>query len=457
MFTQMRWRISVLFGIIILVSLLAMGLVTQNPASGAVSLRIVVIALIIAVAGALLVGLVVSAQVSRPLDRLTTKARSLSESQVSDWPVDNDVEEIANLASALRHTSERIDSQMMTLAEDHDLMAAVLTSMTDGVIVADERKMVRLVNEAGRGLIGSTPEQLIGRPLMEVVRDHELSQLYDKAIQQSSPESSLVRFGERRRQIQAVAVPVGADPPTGHGFLILRDITEQRQAETIRQEFVANVSHELRTPLTTLNALVETLEGGALEDREVAREFLDKMQVEVDNLTQLVEELFELSRIESNQESMRFEPHESRELLVAAASRLQAQAERAGLAIVVLATEELGPALVAREKIEQVLINLIHNSIKFTNPGGQIRLDAYESDSMIVFSVADDGVGIPLETIDRIFERFYKTDRSRSSDGAGLGLAITKHVVLAHGGRVWADSQVGKGSTFYFSVPMANS
>ncbi len=457
MFTQMRWRISVLFGIIILVSLLAMGLVTHNPPLGAISLRIVVIALIIAVAGALLVGLVVRAQVSRPLDRLTAKARSLTEGQVSDWPVDNDVEEIANLASALRHTSERIDSQMMTLSEGHDLMAAVLTSMTDGVIVADERKMVRLVNEAGRGLIGSTPEQLIGRPLMEVVRDHELSQLYDKAIQQSSPESALVRFGERRRQIQAVAVPVGADPPTGHGFLILRDITEQRQAETIRQEFVANVSHELRTPLTTLNALVETLEGGALEDREVAREFLDKMQVEVDNLTQLVEELFELSRIESNQESMRFEPHGSRELLVAAASRLQAQAERAGLAIVVLATEELGPALVAREKIEQVLINLIHNSIKFTHPGGQIRLDAYESDSMIVFSVADDGVGIPLETIDRIFERFYKTDRSRSSDGAGLGLAITKHVVLAHGGRVWADSQVGKGSTFYFSVPMASS
>ena len=221
MFTQMRWRISVLFGIIILVSLLAMGWSPKIQRRGAVSLRIVVIALIIAVAGALLVGLVVSAQVSRPLDRLTTKARSLSESQVSNWPVDNDLEEIANLASALRHASERIDSQMMTLAEDHDLMAAVLTSMTDGVIVADERKMVRLVNEAGRGLIGSTPEQLIGRPLMEVVRDHELSQLYDKAIQQSSPESSLVRFGERRRQIQAVAVPVGADTPTGHGILDL--------------------------------------------------------------------------------------------------------------------------------------------------------------------------------------------------------------------------------------------
>ena len=302
---------------------------------------------------------------------MTERARNLSEGQIGDWSKDSnlDIDELADLASALRHTSERIDEQMVRLSDDHDLMAAVLTSMTDGVIVADERKMVRLVNGAGRGLIGHTPEQLVGRPLVEVVRDHELAQLYDKAIGQGSPESSLVRFGERRRQIQAVAVPVGAETPTGHGFLILRDITEQRQAETIRQEFVANVSHELRTPITTLNALVETLEGGALEDREVAREFLEKMRVEVDNLTRLVEELFELSRIESNQETMLFEPHDPRELLVAAASRLQAQAERAGLGIEVLAVGEVAPALVAREKIEQVLINLIHNSIKFTGSG----------------------------------------------------------------------------------------
>ena len=455
MFSKLHWRISVLLGSILLVCLVLTSLVAQDPPSGSISFRIVAIALVIAIASGILVGVVARRLIGRPLDRLTEKARNLSEGQISEWPPDSDIEELANLASALRHTSERIDNQMLRLSEDHNLMAAVLTSMTDGVIVADQRKMVRLVNEAGRGLIGNTPEQLIGRPLVEVVRDHELAQLYDKAIELGSPESSLVRFGERRRQIQAVAVPVGADTPTGHGFLILRDITEQHQAETIRQEFVANVSHELRTPLTTLNALVETLEGGALEDGEVAREFLDKMQVEVDNLTQLVEELFELSRIESNQETMQFEPHDSRELLVAAASRLQAQAERAGLSIEVLALGKVGPALVAREKIEQVLINLIHNSIKFTGPGGQIRLDAQKSDSMVVFSVADDGVGIPLETIDRIFERFYKADRSRSSDGAGMGLAITKHVVLAHGGSVWADSQVGKGSTFYFSVPLA--
>ena len=451
----MQWRVTVVFGTILLGCLSLTGLVAQNPPFGSGSLGVVVIAFAVAVAGGVLVGVVARNLVGRPIDKLTERARNLTEDQISEWPEESNIEELANLAASLRHTGERIDHQMLRLSEDHDLMAAVLTSMTDGVIVADERKMVRLVNEAGRGLIGNAPEQLIGRPLVEVVRDHELAQLYDKAIELGGPESSVVRFGERRRQIQAVAVPVGAETPTGHGFLILRDITEQRQAETIRQEFVANVSHELRTPLTTLNALVETLESGALEDRQVAREFLEKMQVEVDNLTQLVEELFELSRIESNQETMQFEPHDSRELLVAAAGRLQAQAERAGLTIEVLAASEVGPALVAREKIEQVLINLVHNSIKFTDPGGQIRLDAQKSDSMVVFSVADDGVGIPLDTIDRIFERFYKADRSRSSDGAGMGLAITKHVVLAHGGSVWADSQVGKGSTFYFSVPIA--
>lgn len=230
---------------------------------------------------------------------------------------------------------------------------------------------------------------------------------------------------------------------------------ELRRADTVRREFVANVSHELRTPLASLKALAETLEEGALEDPPAARDFLAQMHVEVDSLTQLVQELLELSRIESGQAQLRPERVTPATLLQTAARRLRRQAERLGVTLEVQSDETLPVLHADPHLIERVLLNLIHNALKFTPSGGSVQLSGAPHPEGVCLTVQDTGSGIPPEELDRIFERFYKVDRSRASRGTGLGLAIAKHIVQAHRGRIWAESAgEGHGSAFRFTLPL---
>ena len=231
-----------------------------------------------------------------------------------------------------------------------------------------------------------------------------------------------------------------------------------RQTDTVRREFVANVSHELRTPLASLKALVETLEEGALEDPPAAREFLAQMDVEVESLAQLVQELLDLSRIESGQAPLRPERVTPIRLAETAVKRLRRQAERSEITVESDVPASLPAVWVDPARIEQVLINLLSNAVKFTPPGGRVRLEASVAPpgDALQFSISDTGIGITAADLPRVFERFYKVDRSRASVGTGLGLAIAKHLVQAHGGRIWATSPgADEGATFSFTVPLA--
>jgi two-component system phosphate regulon sensor histidine kinase PhoR len=241
----------------------------------------------------------------------------------------------------------------------------------------------------------------------------------------------------------------------GSVLIVLQDLTRMRRLEMIRRDFVSNVSHELRTPLASLKALTETLQEGALEDPPAARRFLLRMEHEIDNLTQLVQELLELSRIESGKVPLKKTRVTPWELVSPAVERMMVQAERAGVHLSLDCPDSLPPVLADQSRMGQVLVNLVHNAIKFTSPGGEIVIQAQQDQNMVVFTVRDTGAGIAPEALPRIFERFYKADRSRSSGGTGLGLSIAKNMVQAHGGRIWAESEVGKGSTFYFSLPIA--
>jgi two-component system phosphate regulon sensor histidine kinase PhoR len=236
--------------------------------------------------------------------------------------------------------------------------------------------------------------------------------------------------------------------------IFLEDETELRRSESIRRDFVANVSHELRTPLASLKALVETLEEGALEDPPAAREFLRLMHVEVDSLTQLVFELLELSQIESGQAEMEKRPVVPISLLEAAYRRLRTQATRAGVDLRMAAEHGLPMISADPVRVGQVLLNLLQNAIKFTPEGGVVTLTAARDGNGIRFGVTDTGIGISREDLSRLFERFFKVDRSRASGGTGLGLAIAKHLVQAHGGVIGAFSLgEGHGSTVWFVLP----
>jgi len=321
--------------------------------------------------------------------------------------------------------------------------------MSDAILLINSGSRVTMVNKAAEGLFGLSEDKAIGLHFIEVVRDHELNNILQQCLKTKEQQRGIVGTGARKKFLGIVATPLG----TG-SLVLVQDLTEFRRLETVRQDFVSNISHELRTPITSLKALAETLEEGALDNKAVARDFLHKINIEVDRLTQMVNELSELSRIESSQLPLKIEPADLGGVIKRVIERLKTQAERGGLGLSLDIPPDLPKAPADEERIEQVLVNLVHNAIKFTPPQGKVTLSAKVEDSNILISVTDTGIGIAADDLPRIFERFYKTDKARSGSGTGLGLSIAKHIVQAHGGSIWVQSEEGKGSTFTFALPL---
>ena len=235
---------------------------------------------------------------------------------------------------------------------------------------------------------------------------------------------------------------------------MIRDVTELRKLESVRKEFVANVSHELRTPLASIRALADTLEGGAIDDREVAYDFSRRIVDESERLTTLVDELLDLAAIESGRMRIKTSAVGPGELCCEQApSGCPVSLSLRSCHWRSMRRSSLPPVEADQAKIEQVVLNLLHNAIKFTPVGGEIRMSAIEQDGRVEFTIADSGEGIQEEELTRIFERFYKGDRARTSQGTGLGLAISKHIVQAHGGEIWAEAGTRPGATIKFTLP----
>jgi two-component system, OmpR family, phosphate regulon sensor histidine kinase PhoR len=263
-------------------------------------------------------------------------------------------------------------------------------------------------------------------------------------------QSESIEVPARRQFLQLVVIP---DTHAGGSLLLVQDLTRVRRLETVRRDFISNISHELRTPLASLKALTETLQNGALSDPEAGPRFLSRIVTEVDALTQMTQELLDLSRIESGQVGLNLAPISPRKLLMSACDRMKLQAERAGLTLCVECSDDLPNIRADQARLEQVLVNLIHNAVKFTRTGGEVTLLVEAAGAGVRFGVKDTGIGIPSDDVSRIFERFYRVDRSRSGSGTGLGLSIARHIIEAHGGRIWVDSIEGQGSTFFFTIP----
>lgn len=360
-----------------------------------------------------------------------------------------DIKELENLSSATTSLLSTFDLQLTTLDSERARLATVLDQMTDGVLIADAQGIVQFANPAaGRLFQASEP---INRSIAEVVRNHQLVEAWRRCQQTRQLQSESVELPARHQYLQLVVVP---DQHSSGSLLLVQDLTRLRRLETVRRDFISNLSHELRTPLASLKALTETLQDGALDDPPAARRFIDQIQVETDALTQMVTELLELSRIESGRLTLDLTPVSPRDLLLSASRRMQLQAERAGLNLRVECLEDLPKIKIDSQRLEQVLVNLIHNAVKFTRAGGEVVLLAESSGGVVMIAVQDTGIGIPEEDVSRIFERFYRVDKSRAGSGTGLGLSIAKHIVEAHRGKIWAESAEGEGSTFYFTIPV---
>ncbi len=357
---------------------------------------------------------------------------------------------LGELARLLNQQRAALRERLVAANTERGRLAAILDQLADAVIIADAEGRVRFANPAAEQLCGLP---LVGRSVVEALRHHQLVDAWRRCRDTGQPQTESLEVPASRQFLQAVIVP---DREAHSGaLLVVRDLTRLRRLETVRRDFISNISHELRTPIASLKALAETLQAGALSDPEAGPRFLGRIQTEVDALAQLVQELLDLSRIESGQVELIFRRVEPLALLRSAADRMRVQAERAGVSLTVQETPEPLPEVWADEtRLEQVLVNLIHNAIKFTHRGGSVTLSAQTQGRTVVFAVRDTGIGIPADELPRIFERFYRVDKSRSGSGTGLGLSISKHIVEAHGGRIWAKSREGEGSIFFFSIPI---
>jgi two-component system phosphate regulon sensor histidine kinase PhoR len=363
-------------------------------------------------------------------------------------------DEIGQLTRSFNNMSIQLRAQIDALETERSKMAAVLSVMTDGVLIVDSDGMIQLINPAAESIFGVSQQDALGSSLMKALRDYQFADLWQRCRYTGEQQFTSIEIGSRNLYLQGAAIPLDFVLP-GNTLLLFQNLTRLRRLETIRQDFISNISHELRTPLASLKALTETLLEGALDDPPAARRFLERMETEVDALSLMVSELLELSRIESGRVPLKMAPCSPHELVTQAIERLRLQAERAQLSIHIACPEDLPLVLADENRLIQVLVNLLHNAIKFTPEGGEIRVDAEAQEDKVIFIVQDTGIGIPQEDLTRIFERFYKTDRARSSGGTGLGLAISRHLVESHGGRIWVESVEGKGSCFYFSIPKA--
>ncbi len=383
--------------------------------------------------------------------RYTRLRRELDQyaSHVRHQHINTEVKELDNLSSSISSIISTFNLQHATLDAERARLATVLEQMTDGVLIADAQGLIQFANPAAGKLFQTSNP--IHRSLTEVIRNHQLVEAWRRCQQTRELQSESVEVPARHQFLQLVVIP---DSHSSGSLLLVQDLTRLRRLETVRRDFVSNLSHELRTPLASLKALAETLQDGALDDPPAARRFIDQIQIEVDALTQMVTELLELSKIESGRLTLDLQPASASDLLDSASKRMQLQAERAGLNLRVECADDLPRLKIDSQRLEQVLVNLIHNAVKFTRSGGEVVLGAESSDGFVRFAVRDSGIGIPVEDVERIFERFYRVDKSRTGSGTGLGLSIAKHIVEAHGGKIWAESVEGRGSTFNFSIPV---
>jgi two-component system phosphate regulon sensor histidine kinase PhoR len=408
-------------------------------------------------AGVALISLAVLASLylssKRSLSRITQAVQALASGDLRQRLYPSRGQETVRLAHAINDMAEGFQRTLEVVENERNRLNAILACMADGVLLADAGRTVLLTNPAFERTFRVTATRARGRPVMEVVLDHEVFLLLDRCLKSGREQVSVLEIGPDHHFFRVVASPVEGV----HGLsalLLFQDQTEMRRLDRTRREFVDNVSHELRTPLASIKVLVEALQEGGIEDSAVARDFLQKIVAEIDHLTTLADDLLQLSSVEQGRIPGKQDLVDLSSLLLTAVDRMQAQAARQGLALRAVVPPSLPGVLGDEARIRQVVLNLLHNAIKFTPPAGSITLSAESTaNGMVLVKVRDTGIGIPPEDLPHVFERFYKADHSRSSEGAGLGLAIAKHIVQAHQGTIWVESLEGQGSTFFFTLP----
>jgi two-component system phosphate regulon sensor histidine kinase PhoR len=407
---------------------------------------------LIALAVALPVAAWAAGGVTSRLQRVVAFARRIADGDWSARLTHIGKDELSGMEAALNQTAERLGESFAEIESRRQELAAMLDAMQEAVVAITPQGAVRWSNAVMQRIAGT--QIRVGRPLVHSVRDPEVLACVRGALTQRE-----VRFGRSSSLAPGRIFEVNASPlPSGGALVVLHDVTRVEAAEKSRRDFIANVSHELRTPLTSIQGYVETLVEDPDPQPETTREFLGIILKNAARMNRLTEDLLTLASVESPDYKLTLQPMRANELVEDAIESLTGLVVDSEVELESAGAPD-APVMADPDAMNQVFGNLIENALKYAKSGRRVRVGAQLLDSEVDFSVQDFGPGIAYEHIERIFERFYRIDkaRSRESGGTGLGLAIVKHIVQAHGGRIWAESELGAGAAFHFTLPLTTA
>jgi len=412
---------------------------------------------ILAITISAIIGIFIARTITKPIMEMREQALIMANGDFTQKVNVYGKDEIGQLAETFNDMNGKLKHSYATIEDERRRLSSVLSNMSDGVISTDESGAVTLMNEAAGRLIGLNPDDVIGDYLVDVLQ-LEGKILDITELQESG--SMIIDFSDDETPFLIRAnfstVSDGEEEITGF-ITVLSDVTEQEKVEQERRDFVSNVSHELRTPLTTMKSYIEALTDGAWEDKEIAPKFLGVAQKETDRMIRMVNDLLQLSKMDSDELPMHKERADFAEYFHHVIVRFEMNTPEK---IKLVREIPKGQYFVwmDKDKMTQVLDNIITNAIKYSPEGGEIRLKLDARRHNLLISIQDQGMGIAYDKLEKIFERFYRADkaRTRKLGGTGLGLAITKELVEAHHGKIWAKSKEGKGTTILFTLPLMN-
>ncbi len=437
----------------------AVPLTRVNNALASLYGSIAVSAIVVAVIAAI-IGLYVSRRISGQMRAIKVGAERLAAGDFAHKLSVPRVEEFASVAESINRMAAELDDKLRRLTHERNEREAVLASMVEGVLAVDIDERVIAVNAAAARLLDTDPASAEGKAIQEVVRNPDLQHVVAQTLDGHRPvEADIVmRVGAEERNLQANGTLLHGDDDGDDvgAVVVLNDVTRLKRLEAVRRDFVANVSHELKTPVTSIKGFAETLEDGALDDPAAARRFVRIIAGQADRLNSIIEDLLALSTLEQSGDSPLLQLEEA-DLCDVVAVALEVCGPKAEAKSIEL-REDCPGRLLARVSpplLEQAVVNLIDNAVKYSAEGSTVVVTLEERGDEVVVSVTDEGQGVAREHLPRLFERFYRVDKARSRDlgGTGLGLAIVKHVAQVHGGRVSVDSVLGRGSTFRIHLP----
>ncbi|WP_281974301.1 cell wall metabolism sensor histidine kinase WalK [Halobacillus litoralis] len=411
----------------------------------------------LAIAVTALLGILVARTITRPLTQMKKQAQIMATGDFSQKVDVKGNDEIGQLGITFNDLNDKLKLAQATTEGERRKLSSVLSNMSDGVIATDRLGAIILMNAPASKLIGQSFEEVQGQSLVDVLDLND--QIEDIAEVEEAGSMIIDLSNEDTHLLLKANFSVVQDENNEmNGFIsVISDVTEQQRVEKERREFVSNVSHELRTPLTTMRSYIEALNDGAWQDPEIAPRFLGVTQNETDRMIRLVNDLLQLTKMDHKETSLMKERVEFVSFFDNIVDRFEMNKDEKMNFIRSMSNKSMY-VWMDKDKITQVLDNIISNAIKYSPEGGTIRFAAQSTKKQLRVSVTDEGIGMPADTVDKIFDRFYRVDKSRAREmgGTGLGLAIAREMIEAHHGKIWAESQEGKGTTVHFTLPLMN-